>query len=133
MPIHGEWYGVPLSGVPFIGKRGQIFCWNPYYRLAVGNFNINVIGPSGVGKSVFLQELANCMLSQNTRVFILDIGKSYAELAKLLGGEIIEFGALSSFTINPFAGLRKGIDDIDFNQLVICAKELLAIMCGAIV
>ena len=132
LPIHAEWYGVPLSGVPFIGKRGQIFCWNPYYRLAAGNFNINVIGPSGVGKSVFLQELANCMLSQNTRVFILDIGKSYAELAKLLGGEIIEFGALSSFTINPFAGLRKGIDDIDFNQLVICAKELLAIMCGAL-
>jgi type-IV secretion system protein TraC len=131
LPIHAEWYGVPLSGVPFICKRGQVFSWNPYYRLGAGNFNINVIGPSGVGKSVFLQELASCMLSQHTRVFILDIGKSYAELAKLLGGEIIEFGALSTFTINPFAGLKKGMDDIDFNQLVICAKELLAIMCGA--
>lgn len=131
LPIHAEWYGVPLSGVPFIGRRGQIFNWNPYHRLASGNFNINVIGPSGVGKSVFLQELASSMLSQNTRVFVLDIGKSYASLAKLLGGEIIEFGALSTFTINPFAGLTEGMDEIDFNQLVICAKELLAIMCGA--
>ncbi len=131
LPIHGEWYGVPLSGVPFIGSRGQLFNWNPYYRLGSGNFNINVIGPSGVGKSVLLQELANAMLAQNTRIFILDIGKSYAELAKLLGGEIIEFGALSTFTINPFSGLQKGMNEVDFNQIVICAKELLAIMCGA--
>jgi type-IV secretion system protein TraC len=131
LPIHGEWYGVPLSGVIFIGKRGQIFNWNPYHRLASGNFNINVVGPSGVGKSVFLQCLAEVMLAQNTRVFILDIGKSYASLSKLLGGEIIEFGALSTFTINPFAGLKANMSEIDFNQLVICSKELLTIMSGA--
>lgn len=131
LPIHGEWYGMPVSGVPFIGRRGQVFNWNPYHRLSSGNFNINVIGPSGVGKSVFLQELAVVMLSQNTRVFVLDIGKSYASLAKLLGGEIIEFGFLSSFTINPFAGLKSNMEEVDFNQLVICAKELLSIMCGA--
>jgi type-IV secretion system protein TraC len=131
LPIHAEWYGVPLSGVPFIGRRGQVFNFNPYHRLASGGFNINVIGPTGVGKSVFLQELSRAMMAQNTRVFVLDIGKSYAELAKLLGGEIIEFGALSSFTINPFAGLKSGMEEIDFNQIVICAKELLAIMCGA--
>ena len=131
LPIHGEWYGVPLSGVIFIGKRGQIFNWNPYHRLASGNFNINVVGPSGVGKSVFLQCLAEVMKAQNTRIFVLDIGKSYASLAKLLGGEIIEFGALSTFTINPFSGLKANMSELEFNQLVICAKELLAIMSGA--
>lgn len=76
IPIHAEWYGVPLSGVPLIGKRGQLFNWNPYYRIGAGNFNINVVGPSGVGKSVFLQDLASVMLAANTRVFILDIGAS---------------------------------------------------------
>jgi len=131
IPIHAEWYGVPLSGVPLIGKRGQLFNWNPYYRIGAGNFNINVVGPSGVGKSVFLQDLASVMLAANTRVFILDIGASYAPLAKLLGGEIIEFGALSSFTINPFVGLKAEMEETEFNQLVVCAKELLAIMCGA--
>ena len=131
LPIHGEWYGVPLSGVPFIGRRGQIFNWNPYHRIGAGNFNINVVGPSGVGKSVFLQSIADVMLAAGTRVFILDIGGSYAPLAKLLGGEIIEFGSLSSFTINPFSGLKRGMAENEFNQLVVCAKELLAIMCGA--
>ena len=131
LPIHAEWYGVPLSGIPLIGRRGQIFSWNPYHRLASGNFNVNVIGPTGVGKSVFLQDLTNAMLSQNTRTFILDIGQSYATLGGLLSGEIIQFGALSTFTINPFAGLVAGMQDNDFNQIVICAKELLSIMCGA--
>ena len=131
LPIHAEWYGVPVSGVPFIGRRGQLFNWNPYHRVGAGNFNINVVGPSGVGKSVFLQSLADTMLACSTRVFILDIGGSYAPLAKLLGGEIIEFGALSTFTINPFVGLKEGMAEADFNQLVVCAKELLTIMCGA--
>lgn len=133
LPIHAEWYGVPLSGVPLIGRRGQLFNYNPYYRIgATGNFNLNIIGPSGVGKSVFLQSLADVMLASGIRVFILDIGGSYAPLAKLLGGEIIEFGALSSFTINPFVGLRLNMVEIEFNQLVVCAKELLSIMCGAV-
>lgn len=131
LPIHAEWYGVPLSGVPLIGKQGQLFNWNPYYRIGAGNFNVNVVGPSGVGKSVFLQCLADTMLAANIRVFILDIGASYAPLAKLLNGEIIEFGALSSFTINPFVGLRPNMIETEFNQLVLCAKELLSIMCGA--
>jgi type-IV secretion system protein TraC len=131
LPIHAEWYGVPVSGVPFIGRRGQVFNWNPYHRLNSGNFNFNVAGPSGVGKSVFLQELASSQIAQGTRLFILDIGKSYASLAKLLKGEIIEFGSLSSFTINPFSGLKSDMNEEDFNAQVICAKELLKIMSGA--
>jgi len=131
LPLHGEWYGVPIAGVPLIGRRGQLFFWNPYHRVAAGNFNIVVSGPSGVGKSVFLQSLAESMIASNVRVFILDIGQSYSAMAKLLKGEIIEFGEEASFTINPFVGLKAGMSDIDFNQLVVCAKELLSIMCGA--
>ena len=86
LPIHAEWYGVPIAGVPLIGRRGQLFFWNPYHRVGAGNFNIVVSGPSGVDKSVFLQSLAYSMLASNVRVFILDIGQSYSAMAKLLKG-----------------------------------------------
>jgi len=131
LPIHGEWYGVPLAGIPLIGRRGQIFNWNPYHRIMSGNYNINVCGPSGAGKSVLLQDLARSLVAQNVKVFILEIGKSFASLGQLLAGEAIEFGDVKSYTINPFNGLRAGLSESELNQIVIYSKELLAIMCGA--
>ena len=71
------------------GRRGQLFHWNPFYRISSGNYNVCVFGPSGGGKSVFLNVLAMSMMAQNTRIFILDIGKSFADITNLLGGEIV--------------------------------------------
>lgn len=130
LPIHAEWKGVPMPGVLLFGRRGQLFQWNPFYRISSGNYNVCVIGPSGGGKSVFLQSLADSMMSQSARVFILDIGQSFAEIAKLLGGEIVQFGRDTALALNPFAGLKPDMNIDDFNDLVKCAKELLIIMCG---
>ena len=45
------------------------------------------------------------MLSHNVRMFILDIGKSYENICKLLGGEFIRFGSASGISLNPLSGL----------------------------
>lgn len=131
LPIHAEWKGVPEPGALFFARRGQLFNWNPFYRISSGNYNACIFGPSGGGKSVFLQNLATSMMAQNVRVFILDIGQSFAELAKLLDGEIVQFGREVKLALNPFSGFRPGMNIDDFNDLVKCAKELLIIMCGA--
>ena len=131
LPIHAEWKGVPEPGILFFGRRGQLFHWNPFYRISSGNYNVCVFGPSGGGKSVFLQVLATSMMAQNTRLFILDIGQSFAEVANLLGGEIVQFGKEVKLALNPFAGFNASMSSDDFNDLVKCAKELLIIMCGA--
>lgn len=131
LPIHAEWKGVPEPGVLFFGRRGQLFNWNPFYRISSGNYNVCVFGPSGGGKSVFLQELSSSVMAQNTRVFILDIGQSFASMAELLDGEIVQFGKEVKVALNPFAGFKANMDKDDFNCLVKCAKELLIIMCGA--
>lgn len=130
LPIHAEWKGVPESGMLFFGRYGQIFNWNHFYRIASGNYNGVFIGPSGGGKSVALQENVVCQMCMGAQVFVLDIGQSFAEIAKLLNGEIVQFGKESRVVLNPFSTFRSGMDVEDFALMVKGAKELLVIMCG---
>lgn len=89
LPIYAEWKGVNKSGVLLQGRRGQLFNFNPFVKVDNGSFNVVVIAPSGSGKSVFLQEMALSLAAQNTRIFVLDIGRSFANICRLLDGEII--------------------------------------------
>lgn len=73
LPIHAEWKGVPEPGILLFGRRGQVFRWNPFYRIASGNSDVCVFCPSGGGKSVLLNVMAESMMAQNARIFILDI------------------------------------------------------------
>lgn len=105
LPIHGEWKGMQESGVLLLGRRGELFNWNPFVRLRSGSYNVAVMAPSGSGKSVFLQELATSMLAQNKSVFVLDIGGSYQNICELIGGELLRFNKESKVSLNPFASL----------------------------
>jgi len=131
LPIHAEWKGVPEPGMLLIGRRGQLFNWNPFYRISSGNYNVCVFGPSGSGKSVFLQELATSMMAQNVKVFILDIGQSFKNICELLGGEIIGFGKNSNIALNPFAGFAVDMSEEDRNIAITYAKAIVCSMCGA--
>ncbi|WP_342269523.1 DUF5934 domain-containing protein [Rickettsia endosymbiont of Orchestes rusci] len=54
LPIHGEWKGINRSGVLLLGRKGEMFNWNPFYRVGgAGNYNVCVMAPSGSGKSFF--------------------------------------------------------------------------------
>lgn len=104
LPIQGEWKGVPKSGVLMLGRCGQVFNFNPYFRIGGGgNYNICMMAPSGSGKSFFLQELATSMIAQDVSVFVLDIGASYQNICHLLGGEMIRFNKDNKNSLNPFA------------------------------
>lgn len=130
LPIYAEWKGVDKSGVLLHGRRGQLFNFNPFVKINSGNYNIAIFAPSGGGKSVFLQELALSMAAQNTRMFILDIGQSYANICAESDGETIQFGKNSPFDLNPFSGFHQGMLLDDKDELLKCAKGLLEIMCG---
>jgi type-IV secretion system protein TraC len=106
LPVQGEWKGVPTSGVLMMGKRGQLFNFNPYFRIGGGgNYNISMMAPSGAGKSFLLQELATSMLAQDVAIFIMDIGASYKNICHLLSGEMVRFNKENKISLNPFAGL----------------------------
>lgn len=102
LPIQGEWKGNSTTGMPLVGRRGQLFFWDPFATDA-GNYNVSVIGRSGSGKSVFMQELVMNALSLGSQVFIIDVGRSFEKTVKLLGGTYIEFTARSTIGLNPFS------------------------------
>jgi conjugal transfer ATP-binding protein TraC len=64
-----------------------------------------MMAPSGSGKSFFLQELVQSMLAQDVAVFVMDIGASYKNICKLLGGEMVRFNKDNDISLNPFATL----------------------------
>jgi type-IV secretion system protein TraC len=121
LPIQGEWKGVPISGVLMMGRRGQLFNFNPFYRIGGGgNYNIALMAPSGAGKSFFLEDLATSMLAQDVAVFIMDIGASYKNIGHLLKSEMIRFNKGNKMSLNPFASLSNS------GAVYIKALELIA-------
>jgi len=100
LPFIGEWKGQNSPGMLLQGRRGQALLWNPFSTILVpnptdgqteGNYN-SVIGQSGSGKSVFVQEL---MLSV--------VGVSFKKTCQLLGGQHIEFDLRNPISVNPFS------------------------------
>ncbi|MCC2646639.1 MAG: hypothetical protein K0R02_704 [Rickettsiaceae bacterium] len=142
LPIHGEFKGVPMSGVLLQAVRGQLFNFNNFYKIADGNFNISLFGPSGVGKSVLLQEYVVSQLALGNQVFVLDIGKSFKNICKLFDGEFISFTKDSKISLNPFSSIKldENImkktssleeDNISQDDSIGYAKNILGSMCGA--
>lgn len=100
IPCVAEWWGNSFEGTILMGRRGQIASWDPFS--ANGNLNTVVIGPSGSGKSVFMQDMLMSQLGQGARVFILDLGRSFEKLCHLLNGQYLDFSEKSQFNLNPF-------------------------------
>ena len=148
LPIQGEWKGVPTSGALFVGRRGQLFNWNPFHRIGGGgNYNVTIIAPSGSGKTFLTLEMVQSLISQDVAMFIIDIGDSYQNLCKLIDGEHIVFDSTNKMSLNPFANMcnsgtkyvkakeliNSGIDEENIKKITgITSEELEAIKLGSI-
>ncbi len=108
LPIQGEWYGTVTPGMLFFGRRGQVFFWDAFDNRA-GNFNVSVCGKSGSGKSVFMEEMVVANVGRGGRTFVLDVGRSFERVCKLIGGSFVEFSTHSPICINPFTTIP--VDD----------------------
>lgn len=104
-PWIGEWKGNVAAGqdplLMFVGRRGQL-CYLDPFRNTKGNFNMAVTAASGSGKSVFSQEFLESFLSKGGRSFVIDSGRSYENMCKVLDGVFIDFSKLSNPVLNPF-------------------------------
>lgn len=125
VPLLGDWKGTGARGgeelprpvLSLLSRRGQLLHIDPFAN-PHGNYNGVVIGGSGSGKSVFLNELALGSLRTGGRVWIIDIGRSYQKLCSVLNGQWIELsiepredGAFDC--LNPFSLIQDLDADMD--------------------
>lgn len=128
LPLQGEWHGTNSPGLILAGRRGQIFSWSPFD--SPSNYNICVVGQSGAGKSVFMQEIVMTILGLGGRVIVLDVGRSFQKLGQILDGQFIRITnqiplGEEQLSLNPFSHLESGTLDQD-NLVMI--KQVLTSM-----
>lgn len=104
VPQQAEWKGTKTPAMLFGGRRGQLIQFCPFDNNA-GNYNVTVVGRSGAGKSVFMQELMSSTIGLGGRVFVLDVGRSFEKTCYMLGGQFIQFSSNADICMNPFSNL----------------------------
>lgn len=117
-PLIAEWRGSKTPVLLFGGRRGQVIGLDLYDNTE-GNYNFALGGSSGSGKSVFLNEIAWSYLGAGAKVWMLDLGKSFARLCEKADGQMLELRAGSGFNINPFTHIVDFNDDMAMLQAVV--------------
>lgn len=128
LPLQGEWKGTSTPGMLLAGRRGQIMSWYPFDNLS-GNYNVCVVGRSGSGKSVFMQELMTSTLGLGGRVFVLDVGRSFEKTCELLGGQFMAFTPSRPMSLNPFAVIPRE-DTEAAGDMLAMLKSVLFLMAS---
>ena len=99
------WYtdrqGVPIC-MDFTGKEGA--------EKMTDNCNYFVLGPSGSGKSFFMNTVMRQFFEQLTDVVIVDVGNSYQVLCQVAGGVYISYTKEHPISMNPFKVTKEEYD-----------------------
>ena len=85
--------GVPV-GIDMSGKEGEIKRTN--------NSNKFILGPSGSGKSFFMNAYIRQLYLYDTDIVLVDTGHSYSGMCEYYGGRYITYSAEKPITMNPF-------------------------------
>ncbi len=102
-------------------------------RFSLENANSVVFGKSGSGKSFTIKLEIMRQFMFGTEVIVIDPENEYGKLAQTLGGEYLNFSAISPVKINPFD--LAGVYEEGENELgtkIISLRALMKIMLGTI-
>ena len=113
-PLLAEWKGTPTPMITLFGRRGQPMGFDLFDNKG-GNYNFAVAALSGSGKSVFVNEMAYRYRAAGSKVWIIDVGRSYKNLCELMDGEFIEFTDHKDnpICLNPFSMVRDINNDME--------------------
>lgn len=85
--------GVPVA-IDISGKEGR--------NKLTDNSNFFVLGPSGSGKSFYVNSMVRQAHEQDTDIVLVDTGNSYEGLCEYFGGKYISYTEDHPITMNPF-------------------------------
>lgn len=85
--------GLPLP-IDITGKEGKVKYTN--------NSNFFVLGPSGSGKSFFMNSVMRQYFEQDTDIVIVDTGDSYEGICHYFDGTYISYSKEKPISMNPF-------------------------------
>lgn len=85
--------GLPV-GIDLSGKEGEVKFTN--------NSNFFVLGPSGSGKSFYVNSKVRQWKIQNTDIVLVDTGHSYSGLCEYFNGKYITYSETKPISMNPF-------------------------------
>lgn len=85
--------GVPVA-IDISGKEGR--------NKQTDNSNFFVLGPSGSGKSFYVNSMVRQAHEQDTDIVLVDTGNSYEGLCEYFGGKYISYTEEHPITMNPF-------------------------------
>ncbi|GGI88103.1 conjugal transfer protein TraC [Polymorphobacter multimanifer] len=126
-PMQGEYLGSATPHLLLVGRRGQPFFWSPFENGA-GNHNVTIMGKSGSGKSVLLQEVCAALVGAGAKVVVIDDGRSFMNSVKIQGGAFIEFTMASGFCLNPFSMIDQKRVLLEEDYKLDCMAMLKAIV-----
>ncbi|GHV64539.1 hypothetical protein FACS1894199_03040 [Bacteroidia bacterium] len=100
-------YAQNRNGIVFADSIGlpvvKDLFFEPYEKGVITNWNMNIIGPSGTGKSVLTNYLVSTLYYMDFFFVITDIGDSYQSLCELLKGKYVRADAEGKLlSTNPF-------------------------------
>ena len=128
-PLQGEYLGSETPHMLLVGRRGQPFYWSNFANDG-GNYNAIVVGSSGSGKSVFMQEMATSLRGAGCEVFVVDDGRSFMSSCLLQGGAFIRFSLDLDVCLNPFSMADHQLASTDSEYLVETKKNIaFEILC----
>ncbi|NBS15705.1 MAG: DUF87 domain-containing protein [Gammaproteobacteria bacterium] len=111
LPIFADWPGTGTPTLNLVSRTGQLMSFSLFD--SGSNYNACIAAQSGSGKSFLTNELIVSSLAEGARVWVIDVGRSYMNLAESLEGEFMAFNPESNLCINPFDLIQNWEEEAD--------------------
>lgn len=102
---------VPINSYAFHRLDGSID-YLDQFDPAYSNANLNIVGISGKGKSVFINgKIRADAFDPDSKIIVVDVKGSHTRLINSLGGDVYNINLKTTSGINPIAFLKQSSDE----------------------